>query len=167
MPSVMSKISSAGSKGKFTELIIVPVIPLEREDSPNLVPGEYYKYKMRTNPTNDKSQTYELEIVTFGEGTPECWLKTRRAILEVIHRQNVRQNVMNYNDQCIPVCKMLKGQAKTAFGTSVVAQELLEKKSKEDKAKDPTVYLYMPNIEYDLQEVARTVFPLAAEIRHT
>ena len=46
-------------------------------------------FKLRTNPTNANSATYELTVAYFCTGTPEEWLLVRKAILEVCTGQNL------------------------------------------------------------------------------
>jgi len=153
MPGVMSKIANVGNYGFQQKRIVIPVIPLEKPEEKQLKPGEFHKYKLRTVPTNEKSTTYELDIEFFDNGTPEKWLMTRRAILQVIHGQNIT----DYPEQCNAARRVLRGQSLTAFETSVLAQQNMIGKMVDPK--DPSKGTFRVKIENDLDMVTRHVFP--------
>ena len=54
---------------------IVPPIPLEQPEKKALEKGEYYTYKLRTNPADSDLPTYKLLVPYFSTGTCKEYLK--------------------------------------------------------------------------------------------
>ena len=93
-------------------------IELERSEKKELRKGEYIALKLRTVPTDDNSQTYELSIPYFSTGTPEEWLKFQRDFNRVVVGQGLTTGPTRYQ----MMRRLLEGDALAKFNT--VAQEL-------------------------------------------
>ena len=92
--------------------VIVPVIPLERKlrtTSEKKLSGP--TFKLRAQPNNENSQTYELTVPVFRSGTPEEWLLCKRDIKRIIRGQNVTTGPEMY----AMARRILDGEALTAF----------------------------------------------------
>eukprot|EP00957_Ditylum_brightwellii_P164481 12522471-Ditylum_brightwellii.AAC.1 len=50
------------------------IISFMRPTPKNLEQGTYHTYKLRTNPSDPDSPTYELSIPFFTEESPEEWI---------------------------------------------------------------------------------------------
>ena len=92
--------------------VIVPIIPLERKlrttaEKKHSGPT----FKLRAQPHNENSQTYELTVPIFRSGTPEEWLLCKRDINRVIKGQNVTTGPEMY----AMARRILDGEALTAF----------------------------------------------------
>eukprot|EP00957_Ditylum_brightwellii_P100151 7632288-Ditylum_brightwellii.AAC.1 len=71
--------------------------------------SQYHTYRLRSNPADTDSPTYELAIPFFDKGTPEEWIKFRRGLQAVLKEQNMTQDPASY-----AVAKtLLKGDALT------------------------------------------------------
>ena len=64
-------------------------IPLDRPQARVYGKNEVLSLKLRSNPANESSQTYELTVPFFRSGTPEEWLLIRRSILKIMTGQNI------------------------------------------------------------------------------
>ena len=93
---------------KFT---IVPPIPFHRPDPPKPDKSDQLTFKLRSNPGNADSATYELTVAYFRTGTPEEWLLVRKAILEICTGQNLTTGPQRF----ILARRVLKGDALAAF----------------------------------------------------
>ena len=60
-----------------------PPIPLERPAVKELKKQEYLTMKLRSDPADANSQTYDLTIQFFRTGTPEEWLLFQRDLHRV------------------------------------------------------------------------------------
>jgi hypothetical protein len=68
---------------------VPPPIPLERPAVKELKKQEYLTMKLRSDPTDANSQTYDLTIQFFRTGTPEEWLLFQRDLHRVLTGQNI------------------------------------------------------------------------------
>lgn len=66
-----------------------PPIPLERPAVKELKKQEYLTMKLRSDPADANSQTYDLTIQFFRTGTPEEWLLFQRDLHRVLNGQNI------------------------------------------------------------------------------
>ena len=90
---------------------IVPPIPLDKPEPKPLKKGEYQTYKLRSNPTEDHSPTYELAVPYFGTGTPEEYLTFRTDFAKVCNGQNITTGPGQY----ALARRLLTGEALTMF----------------------------------------------------
>ncbi len=103
------KVSVGNSRRpKFT---IVPPIPFHRPDPPKPDKSDQLTFKLRSNPGNADSATYELTVAYFRTGTPEEWLLVRKAILEICTGQNLTTGPQRFT----LARRVLKGDALAAF----------------------------------------------------
>ncbi len=68
---------------------VPPLIPLEQPTVKELKKQEYLTMKLRSDPTDANSQTYDLTIQFFRTGTPEEWLLFQRDLNRVLIGQNI------------------------------------------------------------------------------
>lgn len=68
---------------------VPPPIPLERPAIKELKKQEYLVMKLRSDPADANSQTYDLTIQFFRTGTPEEWLLFQRDLNRVLTGQNI------------------------------------------------------------------------------
>ena len=59
-----------------------PPIPLERPERKTLTKQDGPTFRLRTQPENEHSPTYELQVPVFRSGTPEEWLLTKKKLLQ-------------------------------------------------------------------------------------
>ena len=64
----MTILYRGNQNGKKTVPRIVPPIPLQKPESKVLEKGEYHTYKLRSNPGDNGSATYELSVPYFSTG---------------------------------------------------------------------------------------------------
>eukprot|EP00957_Ditylum_brightwellii_P191527 14581944-Ditylum_brightwellii.AAC.1 len=57
------------------------------DDAKKLSPLDYQRYKLCTNPKDDKSAVYNLVVKYYKVRTPEKWLQLMDAITQVIKGQ--------------------------------------------------------------------------------
>ena len=84
-----SKLSSSSTNTTGGKHKVISPIPLTRPEKKELHKGDYQTYKLRNNPTEDGSPTYELSVPYFSTGTYEEWLKFCKNVECVIAGQNV------------------------------------------------------------------------------
>lgn len=114
--TVHSKLVTNGASSSASRSKIVPPIPFEKPDKPVLGKDELQKYKLRHNPTDDKSPTYELEIQYFSDdGTCEDFLEFETKIKEIFRGQNVTTGIGRFN----VVRRLFKGSALTTFNQAL------------------------------------------------
>jgi hypothetical protein len=121
---------------------VPPPIPLERAETKELKKNECLTLKLRSDPTNVDSQTYELTIKFFSGGTPEEWLVFLRDFKRVL----VGQNITNGPGKYLMICRLIFGDTLAVF----------------DKAAQDLVNETNANFELVLQEVTTHVFPQRA-----
>ena len=68
---------------------VPPPIPLERPTVKELKKQEYLTMKLRSDPADANSQTYDLTIQFFKTGTPEEWLLFQQDLNWVLTGQNI------------------------------------------------------------------------------
>ena len=88
MKVITSNNTNNGSLGGPGKGRINPPIPLERAESRSLTKGEYLAYKLRNDPADDSSPTYELTVPYFSTGTCEEWIKFRANVDKVLQGQH-------------------------------------------------------------------------------
>ena len=89
-----------------------PIIPLERpEHTSSPKKGSGPTFKLRSQPNNENSQTYEVTVPIFRTGKPEEWLLCKRNINRVITGQNITTGPESY----AMARRILDGDALTAF----------------------------------------------------
>ena len=103
---------SLGSPGKGR---ITPPIPLERAESRSLTKGEYLAYKLRNDPADDTSPTYELTVPYFSTGTCEEWLKFRANVDRVLLGQHVTTGPAKF----LVARRLLTGDALSVFNAAL------------------------------------------------
>ena len=121
----LAAIPSSSSKKRF-----VPPIPLERPVKAEPKKGEYHSYKLRSNPTDASSPTYELTVPIFNNGTCEEWLKWMLLVEEVIKGQHVTSAPGKF----IVACRLLQGAALTTFDSTAALQLTPTGQPREDLA---------------------------------
>lgn len=99
-------------KGNYQQRRFVPPpIPYERPEKKELKKSEYVMMKLRSDPAEVESQTYELAVPYFRSGTPEEWLLFKRALLKVIVGQNITTGPNKY----AMARRLLEGDALAKF----------------------------------------------------
>ena len=74
MMTTFSKPTNGQDHAVASRLKIMPSIPYERPEKAELRKGEYQNYKLRNEPSDPNSPTYELSVPYFSTGTPEEYL---------------------------------------------------------------------------------------------
>ena len=59
---------------------VPPSIGLDRPERKEYEKSKVLSLKLRSNPADENSQTYELTVPFFRSGTPEDWLLTKKDI---------------------------------------------------------------------------------------
>jgi hypothetical protein len=108
----LSNASSNAGKGRIN-----PPIPLERPEPRPLVKGEYLAYKLRNDPADDSSPTYELSVPYFSTGTCEEWLKFRANVGKVLLGQHVTTGPAKF----LVARRLLNGDALSVFNAALAA----------------------------------------------
>ena len=99
-------VSKAAAKAR-----IVPVIPLDRHPKSELKKHEVLTFKLRSQPNDPTSQTYELTVPYFSTGTPEQWLLFQRDLRRVLRGQNITDGPGSYS----MIRRLLEGDALSVF----------------------------------------------------
>ena len=105
------KTSFTNANKENTRRRVAPPIPLERPEIRKLEKGEYQSYKLRNDPTNKNSPTYELSIPYFATGSPEEWLRFLKNLTKVFTGQNVTDGPGKYT----VMKRLLEGEALSVF----------------------------------------------------
>lgn len=87
--SVFSKPSNGDSKTSIPRTMAPPPIPLNRPATVELKKGDYVTVKLRSVPSEENSQTYDLNIGIFRSGTAEAFLEFRRNLKKAIVGQHI------------------------------------------------------------------------------
>ena len=90
---------------------VPPPIPYERPEKKELKKSEYVMMKLRSDPAEAESQTYELAVPYFRSGMPEEWLLFVRAMQKVIVGQNITTGPNKY----AMARRLLEGDALAKF----------------------------------------------------
>ena len=88
-----------------------PPIPLERSEKKVLKKSEYITLKLRSNPTEKESQTYDLILPYYNSATPEEWLEFRSTLDKAI----IGQNITKPADMFSMARRVLQGDALASF----------------------------------------------------
>lgn len=110
------KVSPA-NYGKNTnpkKRILIAPIPLERPEKKSLSKEQYLTFKLRSNPAEADSTTYELTVPFFKDGTPEEVLDFVRDVRRVIQGQNITTGPAKY----AVMRRLLKADALAAFNSA-------------------------------------------------
>ena len=94
-----------------------PPIPLERPAVKELKKQEYLTMKLRSDPADANSQTYDLTIQFFRTGTPEEWLLFQRDLHRVLNGQNITTGPQKFT----MTRRLIQGDTLAVFNTA--AQE--------------------------------------------
>jgi hypothetical protein len=73
-------------------------------------------FKLRTNPNDNHSQTYDMKVLTYHTGTVEEFLLWKKDLNKVL----VGQNVLSATDMFAMTRRLLDGDALAAFNTKAV-----------------------------------------------
>jgi hypothetical protein len=92
---------------------VPPPIPLVRPEYAAPKKNESLTMKLRSNPTDDNSQTYELVVKFFKTGTAEEWLMFLRDLNKILVGQNITAAPAKYAMARL----LLSGEALTVFNT--------------------------------------------------
>ena len=90
---------------------IMPPIPYERPEKAELRKGEYQSYKLRNEPSDPNSPTYEMSVPYFSTGTPEEYLLFYKNVRRVIEDQNATSGPQKF----LIGRRLLQGEALTTF----------------------------------------------------
>ena len=107
--------SSANHNGSNGKGRINPPIPLERAEGRSLSKGEYLAYKLRNDPADDTSPTYELTVPYFSTGTCEEWLKFRANVDKILQGQHVTTGPAKF----LVARRLLTGDALSVFNLAL------------------------------------------------
>ena len=99
--------------------LVVPPIPVEREEAKTLSKDKYQSYKCRTDPTNKDSPTYEIAVPYFGDGNPEKWIQFLRLLKQVFKGQGDSTSPARY----VKARQLLVGDTLTSFESHVSSIE--------------------------------------------
>jgi hypothetical protein len=95
----------------WTELF-PPPIKYERPERSKDIPDEdWATFKLRTNPTDKDSQTYELRVLLFEHGPVEEFIRWKRDLNKIL----IGQNVTTASNKYAMVRRTLAGDALAAF----------------------------------------------------
>ena len=74
--------------------LVVPPIPIEREEQKTLRKEKVQTFKCRTDPSNRDSPAYEVYVPYFSDGTPEQWIYFLRTLKQVMKGQGDTTSVL-------------------------------------------------------------------------
>jgi hypothetical protein len=80
--------------------------------------NEYQTFKLRQNPGDADSPTYELTVPLFQTGTPEEYLTFIRDVRHVIEKQNITTGPGRYS----LIRTLLRGDALAAFNAAATGE---------------------------------------------
>jgi hypothetical protein len=93
-------------------------IPYDRQErSKNKDKEDMSIFRIRTNPTDKDSQTYDMKVLTFHTGTVKEFLLWKKDLNKVL----VGQNVLSAPDKFAMTRRLLDGDALAAFNTEASA----------------------------------------------
>ena len=115
MPTVLSK-ESTGEFQKRRHLSAV--IPLDRPVPKKLNKSDYETLKLRTDPEDNQSPTYEITLVFFSTGEPEVWLDFMKTVDKVFKGQHLTTGPARYS----LYRRALRGDALAAFESAAATQ---------------------------------------------
>ena len=119
------------------------VIPLLRTKEPEIPKAKRIVVKLRLNPTDGKSQLYEVVTRAFNHGSPEEWIRHQKTMDSIFAGQNITLGPDRF---CMARC-LLEGKALADFEASVTANGYTET---------------CENLKRVLNDVAIPIFPPCA-----
>jgi hypothetical protein len=117
MTNTQSKFVNKSSSKPAKRVLQAP-IPLKRSDVKELQKNEYQTFKLRQNPGDADSPTYELTVPLFQTGTPEEYLTFIRDVRHVIEKQNITTGPGRYS----LIRTLLRGDALAAFNAAATGE---------------------------------------------
>ena len=95
MPLVLSKETTSikGLRARQEK----PPLPLQPEDLQEPKKGEYVKLDLRSNPTDENSETFAVDVRFFDSGTPRQWINWCKDFEKVILGHNLHTGPSKYN----------------------------------------------------------------------
>ena len=110
------KLAKQTTNKSVTRIRIPLPIALDWPEKEELQKGEYLQLKLRSNPADEHSQTYELCIPYFSAGMPEQWFKFNRDLSQVFDGQGLTTGPSRY----AMTRHLLEGDALTKFNEEAV-----------------------------------------------
>ena len=99
------------TSNKPSKAPVVPPIPLIKEEEKAYATGSYTTLKLRSNPAEDNSPIYEIQVPYFKSGTCEQYLEFMDKVQAVI----IGQNLTTGPQRVAFMRTVLKGDAYTYF----------------------------------------------------
>ena len=90
------KLSIPRKQQATRRAVDIPPIPLDRQVKKLLVRSQYITLKLRSNLTEDTSQTYDLILPYYNSTSPEEWLIFRTDLNKAIIGQNITQGMVTF-----------------------------------------------------------------------
>ena len=115
-----------------------PVILYEQFEPVQPKKHESLTFKLRSNPTDKDSTTYELTLRYFKAGTPVDWLKLLKDLKVVF----LGQNVQDAKSKFTMVRRLLQGDTLTAFNTKAKTAGIESDKTFEQVLQSTTAYVF-------------------------
>ena len=91
--------------------LVVPPIPLEREETKKVSKAKVQTFKCRTDPSNKDSPAYEVCVPYFSDGTPEEWIVFLRTLTAAMKGQGDTTGPAQY----VKARQLLQGSALATF----------------------------------------------------
>ena len=110
--------SKSSKKSKSKSLEVTPAIPLERPEPKEYSSQNFLSNKCYSTPGDANSNTYNVSVQYFEEGTPEEWLQLLAAHKRVSQGQNITNGPGMYNVQS----RHLKGAILSKYNTVAQAR---------------------------------------------
>ena len=89
--------TKSSNSAKSSKPRVVPPIPFERANADNVSKDKLSSFKLRSDPSDASSPTYELSVRYFNDGTPEEWLLFLKAVREVLRGQGITTGPPAFN----------------------------------------------------------------------
>ena len=105
--------SKSSKKSKSKSLEVTPAIPLERPEPKEYSSQNFLSNKCYSTPGDANSNTYNVSVQYFEEGTPEEWLQLLAAHKRVSQGQNITNGPGMYN----VLSRHLKGSILSKYNT--------------------------------------------------
>ena len=99
--------------------LVVPPIPIEREEPKQLRKEKVQTFKCRTKPTEKDSPAYEVSVPYFSDGTPEEWIYFQRSLNAAIKGQGDTTGPTRF----VKARQLLQGSALATFEANVSLTE--------------------------------------------
>ena len=84
-----SKVSKTNEASKRKSPEVTPAIPLERPEPQEFRSNNYLSNKCYSVPGDATSNTYNVSVQIFNDGTPEEWLQLLAAHKRICHGQAI------------------------------------------------------------------------------